>query len=88
MHSIVKVPIEYPIKAIQIKVYSIIRTAKVELLITEITFLFAYEVSIGYFELDRSHLTLKLWEKTEAQTILQTLYIPPRLNSLRLYIPA
>ena len=32
MQSSVKVPIEYSIKATHIKVYSIIRTAKVELL--------------------------------------------------------
>ena len=37
MQSSVKVPIEYSIKAIHIKVYSIIRTAKVELIMYGLT---------------------------------------------------
>ncbi len=40
MHLSVKVPIEYPIKAIHIKVNSTIQAAKVEYLTTEI---------MGYF---------------------------------------
>ena len=40
MHSIVKVPIEYPIKAIQIKVYSTIQDAKAEFFILILVFIF------------------------------------------------